>query len=187
MAFRLRCAPGACFIFAALLQSPTGAAQPVATAPLTLERAVAAALLGNPELRSFEFQIQAQDARTRQAGLRPATELSLDLENALGSGEYRGAESVEATLALSQVIELGGKRYGHTIDPRTGRPAMSDLLSASVIADDCATADALGTALMVMGTEGAKQWLTAHREVEGYLISDDGQGGYAVWMTPGWE
>ena len=121
MAFRLRCAPGACFIFAALLQSPTGAAQPVATAPLTLERAVAAALLGNPELRSFEFQIHAQDARTRQAGLRPATELTLELENALGTGEYRGAESVEATLALSQLIELGGKREARIAAANAGR------------------------------------------------------------------
>lgn len=83
-------------------------------------------------------------------------------------------------------IEVDGKRYGHTIDPRTGRPAMSDLLSASVIADDCATADALGTALMVMGTAAAKDWLALHREVEGYLISDDGNGGYAVWTTEGW-
>lgn len=83
-------------------------------------------------------------------------------------------------------IEIDGKRYGHTIDPRTGRPVMSALLSASVVADDCATADALGTALMVMGTHTAKEWLSVHREVEGYLISDDGKGGYAVWMTVGW-
>ncbi|MBK9175694.1 MAG: FAD:protein FMN transferase [Flavobacteriales bacterium] len=83
-------------------------------------------------------------------------------------------------------IEIGGMRYGHTIDPRSGRPAMSALLSASVVADDCATADALGTALMVMGPDAAKAWLAAHREVEGYLISDDGMGGYAVWMTEGW-
>jgi thiamine biosynthesis lipoprotein len=83
-------------------------------------------------------------------------------------------------------IEIGGQRYGHTIDPRTGRPAMNTLLSASVIADDAATADALGTALMVMGTEEAKGWLTQHRVVEAYLISDDGKGGYAVWSTAGW-
>lgn len=96
----------------------------------------------------------------------------------------------ERSLATSgnyrKFIEVGGRRYGHTIDPRTGRPAMNDLLSASVIADDCATADALGTAMMVMGTEAAKQWLSAHPEVQGYLISDDGQGGYAVWATEGW-
>jgi thiamine biosynthesis lipoprotein len=83
-------------------------------------------------------------------------------------------------------IEIGGKRYGHTIDPRSGRPALNALLSASVIADDCATADALGTALMVMGPEAAKQWLMQHREVEAYLITDDGQGGSAIWQTPDW-
>jgi thiamine biosynthesis lipoprotein len=83
-------------------------------------------------------------------------------------------------------IELGGKRYGHTIDPRSGRPAMNTLLSASVIADDAATADALGTALMVMGPEEAKSWLGEHREVEAYLIIDDGNSGYSVWITPGW-
>jgi thiamine biosynthesis lipoprotein len=83
-------------------------------------------------------------------------------------------------------LELGGRRYGHTIDPRTGRPAMNQLLSASVLAEDCATADALGTALMVMGGERAKDWLSRHPEVQAYLISDDGKGGYALWMSPGW-
>jgi thiamine biosynthesis lipoprotein len=83
-------------------------------------------------------------------------------------------------------IEIGGQRYGHTIDPRTGRPAMSTLLSASVIADDCATADALGTALMVLGPADAQAWLSRHREVEAYLIMDDGHNGYVVWKTPGW-
>lgn len=83
-------------------------------------------------------------------------------------------------------IEVGGKRYGHTIDPRTGRPAMNSLLSVSVIADDCATADALATALMVMGTEDAKAWLDEGRDAAAYLITDDGRSGYEVWTTPGW-
>jgi len=108
------------------------------------------------------------DAHVQQAVV-PLSERSLAT-----SGNYR------------KFIEVNGRRYGHTIDPRTGRPAMSDLLSASVIADDCATADALGTALMVMGTEVAKQWLGTHPEVQGYLISDDGKSGYQMWMTAGW-
>lgn len=83
-------------------------------------------------------------------------------------------------------IELNGRRYGHTIDPRTGRPAMNELLSASVLAENCAAADAIGTALMVMGTDQAKQWLSRHPEVDAYLISDDGNGAYAVWHTEGW-
>lgn len=83
-------------------------------------------------------------------------------------------------------IELAGRRYGHTIDPRTGRPAMNALLSATIVADDCATADALATAMLVMGGEEARAWLHRHPEVDAYLIMDDGKGGYEVWATPGW-
>lgn len=83
-------------------------------------------------------------------------------------------------------IEIDGRRYGHTIDPRTGRPAMNTLLSASIIADDCATADALATAMLVLGFEEAQLWLRHNSGVEAYLIMDDGQGDYAVWSTPGW-
>ncbi len=102
------------------------------------------------------------------------TVVLLDGKSLATSGNYR------------KFIELDGKRYGHTIDPRTGRPAMHALLSASVIAKDCVSADALGTALMVMGTEAAQVWLGRHREFEAYLISDDGQGGLVIWTTPGW-
>ncbi|MEX1132507.1 MAG: FAD:protein FMN transferase [Flavobacteriales bacterium] len=83
-------------------------------------------------------------------------------------------------------IEVEGKRYGHTIDPRTGRPAMNSLLSASIIADDCATADALATAMLVLGLAEAQLWLRHNRGVEAYLIMDEGQGDYTVWSTPGW-
>lgn len=78
--------------------------------PVTLGQAVTAALAGNPGLRSFQFELKAQHARRDAAALRPAPELGLELENFLGTGEYRGADSLEATLALSQVVELGGKR-----------------------------------------------------------------------------
>ena len=44
-----------------------------------------------------------------------------------------------------------GKKYAHTIDPRTGYPVQHNILSATVIAEDCMTADALATAFMVMG------------------------------------
>jgi len=102
------------------------------------------------------------------------TVVSLQDKSLATSGNYR------------KFIEVGGKRYGHTIDPRTCRPAMNVLLSASVIADDCAIADALGTALMVMGPEDGREWLAQHPEVEAYLVIDDGAGGYTVWSTPGW-
>lgn len=50
---------------------------------------------------------------------------------------------------------IDGKKVAHTIDPRTGYPANHSLLSATVIATDCATADALATAFMVIGVEEA--------------------------------
>lgn len=77
---------------------------------LTLQQAIDATLAGNPELQGFAFRFKAQEARVQQARLRPATEMSLDLGNFAGSGETRGLDSAETTFALSQVIELGGKR-----------------------------------------------------------------------------
>ncbi len=63
---------------------------------------------------------------------------------------------------------------------------MNALLSATVITDNCAIADALATALLVMGSDDAKVWLQQNGDVEAYLISDDGAGGYEAWATEGW-
>ena len=66
-----------------------------------------------------------------------------------------------------------GRKISHTIDPRTGYPAGQSLLSATVRTADCATADALATAFMTMGTEAALRYLDAHPEVAAYLICDE--------------
>src|SRR5437660_1513548 len=80
------------------------------TAVLTLPQALALALLQNPELRAFAWEVRVAEARTLQAGLRPNPELGLDIENVAGTGAFQGGRSAETTLRLSQVIELGGKR-----------------------------------------------------------------------------
>jgi len=77
---------------------------------ITLPQALALALLQNPELSAFAWEVRAAEARTLQAGLRPNPELGLDVENLAGTGAFRGGRSAETTLRLSQVIELGGKR-----------------------------------------------------------------------------
>jgi cobalt-zinc-cadmium efflux system outer membrane protein len=77
---------------------------------MSLRDAIVAALRGNPDLKGFVFSLRAQDARTAAAQLRPAPILSAELENFAGTGEARGASSIEATFSLSQVVELGGKR-----------------------------------------------------------------------------
>jgi len=77
-----------------------------------------------------------------------------------------------------------GKKYAHTIDPRTGYPVQHSLLSATVIADDCATADAYATSFMVLGVDGAKEVLLRHPELMAYLIYVDENGQMAVWSSP---
>ncbi len=68
-----------------------------------------------------------------------------------------------------------GKKYAHIIDPFTGYPAKHNLLSATVIADDCMTADAYATSFMVMGLEKSKQFLLEHKDLslEVFFIYDE--------------
>lgn len=77
----------------------------------------------------------------------------------------------------------GGKKYAHTIDPHTGYPVQHSILSATVLADNCATADAYATSFMVMGLDGAKKILDKHPELMAYLIYTDEKGNYAVWYS----
>jgi thiamine biosynthesis lipoprotein len=77
----------------------------------------------------------------------------------------------------------GGKRYAHTIDPKTGHPVQHNILSATVLTDCCAKADAYATSFMVMGLDGAKKILEKHPDLMAYLIYDD-DGKTAVWYSP---
>ena len=63
-----------------------------------------------------------------------------------------------------------GKKVAHTIDPRTGYPVEHSLLSATVIADDCATADAYATSFMVMGLEKAMEICSKEKSIDAYFI-----------------
>ena len=69
-----------------------------------------------------------------------------------------------------------GKKLAHTIDPRTGYPVNHNLLSATVIADDCATADAYATAFMVVGMEKAMEICRENSGIEAYFIYSDENG-----------
>lgn len=78
----------------------------------------------------------------------------------------------------------GGKKYAHTIDPKTGNPVQHNILSATVLARNCATADAYATSFMVMGLEKAKKILARHPELMAYFIYSDKKGENAVWFSP---
>ena len=76
-----------------------------------------------------------------------------------------------------------GQRYAHTIDPRTGYPVQHSLLSATVVAADCATADAYATSFMVLGLDSAQAVLNSNPELKAYLIYSDESGQMSVWRS----
>lgn len=77
-----------------------------------------------------------------------------------------------------------GKKYAHTVNPKTGYPVEHNLLSATVIADNAATADALATYMMVVGLEESIKYVETHFSIEAVLIYEqDGQ--MKTWMSPG--
>jgi len=81
--------------------------------------------------------------------------------------------------------EKDGVKITHTIDPATGFPKESRLLSVSVLSEDCMTADAYATACMVMGLDKAKEFIEGEKGVDAYFIYGDEYGSYQVWFTDG--
>ena len=77
-----------------------------------------------------------------------------------------------------------GKKISHTIDPRTGRPAETPMLSATVIAPTCMQADAYATSFMVMGPDSARAFLATHPDLRAYLIYEE-NGVRRTWQSPG--
>ena len=80
-----------------------------------------------------------------------------------------------------------GKKYAHTIDPKTGYPVQHSLLSATVVANDCMTADAYATAFMVLGLEKGIEIARNIPEIEVFFIYADEEGYNQVYMSEGFE
>lgn len=78
-----------------------------------------------------------------------------------------------------------GIKYSHHINPKSGYPAKNTLLSVSVFAADCISADAYATGLLVMGLPKAQQFLVKHPELQAYLIYSDEFGNFKEYQTPG--
>ena len=78
-----------------------------------------------------------------------------------------------------------GKKYAHTIDPSTGYPVQHSLLSATVVANDCMTADAYATAFMVMGVEKALEMAESNPAIEAFFIFSNEEGNLQTCQTSG--
>lgn len=102
--------------------------------------------------------------------------VQLDNKSMATSGNYRNFKVLES-----------GQKVVHIINPKTGYPEISNLLSASIVADDCMSADAYATACMVMGLDTCFQFLLNHTELEGYLIYSDENGDLQSKLTEGFK
>ncbi|MFV0477785.1 MAG: TolC family protein [Parahaliea sp.] len=106
----------------ALAQSNTE----TAPASLSLAEALSLSLANNPSLQAYAPQLEQLKGEEIKAGLKPALELGLDIENALGSGDFSDTDAAEYTLSLSSVIERGDKRKARLLVSQR----QIDLLSA---------------------------------------------------------
>ena len=93
----------------------------------------------------------------------------------------KAIELTDASMATSGTYRKfktddNGNRYSHIIDTRTGYPSKTNLLSISVITDQCMTADAYATAFKAMGLEGVKTFLKSHPELRVFLIFENETG-----------
>jgi len=84
------------------------------TGVITLRKALALALMHNPELKAFSWDVRILEARQLQASLWPNPELEVEVEEVGGPGERSGFDASETTIALSRLIEMGDKRSKRT-------------------------------------------------------------------------
>jgi thiamine biosynthesis lipoprotein len=130
-------------------------------------------------------------------GKKPGGELwKLGIEKPSDNAEY--GEGLKAIVHLEnramatsgnyrKFYEEDGIRYSHTIDPKTGYPVQHSLLSVSVLADDCATADAWATAFMISGLENSKELLHKIKGLEAYFIYSGQNGELQTYYTNGFQ
>jgi len=132
----------------------------------------------------------------RTKGLNPKNEpWKIGIDKPIDNNNIPG-ENIQAIVHLSnkslatsgnyrRFYEQDGIKYSHTIDPKTGYPVKHSLLSVTVIAKDCMTADAFATAFMVLGLDKSNELIEKVPGIEAYFISGSDEGTYLVQSTKG--
>lgn len=126
----------------------------------------------NPRGKAWRIGIDKPEENNIIAGQNLQAIVSISGQSLGTSGNYRKSVMIDSI------------RYTHSIDPRTGKPAVHHLLSATILADECMTADAYATACMVAGLEKSKRFLQQNNQIEGYLIFSNDSGDIKTFTTP---
>lgn len=137
-------------------------------------------------------EVRCRGHNAQGAPWRIGVETPFDGNDSYGAYIHRRVQLSSGGLATSgnyrrYYIDADGRKVAHTIDPRTGRSALSRLLSVTAVADDCATADALGTMFLAMGADAALAFAKEHPEVRAYFILAGADGTYEEYVTPAME
>lgn len=129
----------------------------------------------NPKMNTWQIGINKPVDDSLSVNQELQTILAVSDAGMATSGNYRN------------FYYKGGKKYAHTIDPRSGYPVQHSILSATVIAKDCASADAYATAFMVIGLDSAKAFCEAHPELDAYFICAGKEDRFETYFTEGME
>lgn len=127
----------------------------------------------NPQGKEWRVGIDRPVEGNMVPGEDLQTILELTDRGLVTSGNYR-----------KFAFDENGNKVTHTIDPHTLKPAVHNLLSATIIAPTSAIADGYATACMVIGLEKSKQLLERHPEMEAYLVFSQPDGSMGVYTTP---
>ncbi len=127
----------------------------------------------NPKGNFWRIGVDRPEVGSMIPGKQLQVIISMHNRSLATSGNYR------------KFYEKDGVMITHSIDPATGYPKASNLLSVSILTDECMTADAYATACMVMGLKKAKVFVENQKGVDAYFIYGDEFGNYQVWHTDG--
>jgi FAD:protein FMN transferase len=152
---------------------------------------VLAAYLESQTIQNYLVELGGE---VRAKGGKPGELWTVGIEQPTESMDARKLQEVikmkDRAMATSgnyrRFYEENGQRYAHIINPFTGYPVKHNLLSATVFAADCMSADAYATAFMVMGLEKSKAFLSAHPELGlDVLFIYDSEGDFKTYASKG--